>query len=239
MAVCLSLATRHLGPAIEAQKRELTRASKYANTAMTSINTVKAFNGQEQEIWQYYETIKLAAAKYLVQARVNALQFGIIKFAMIGIFLQGFWYGLVLVRQGLDPGHVLTAFYACLFSVQAVEIILPQWLVLTKGMSAAHTLKSIMIQMQDGRKITNMTGCIKPTACIGDIEVNEVSYKVHLPVYCSSDAGIIRISIESSTRYIIAGQLFLPFRGDDLCCWHKRIWKDNAGESAYEVLRDS
>ncbi|TVY40590.1 Alpha-factor-transporting ATPase, partial [Lachnellula subtilissima] len=176
MALCLSLATRSLRPAIEAQKRELTKASKYANTAMTSINTVKAFNGQEQEVWQYYETIKLAAGKYLIQARVNALQFGITKFAMIGIFLQGFWFGLILVRQGLDPGRVLTAFYACLFSVQAVEIILPQWLVLTKGMSAAHTLKSIMIQMQDGQKIMNMTGCIKPTACIGDIEVNEVSF---------------------------------------------------------------
>ncbi|TVY89225.1 ABC transporter B family member, partial [Lachnellula willkommii] len=33
-----------------------------------------------------------------------------------------------------------------------------------------------MIQMQDGRKIINMTGCIKPTACVGDIEVNEVSF---------------------------------------------------------------
>ncbi|TVY44090.1 ABC transporter B family member [Lachnellula occidentalis] len=176
MALCLALATRSLGPAIEAQKRQLTRASKYANTAMASINTVKAFNGQEQEVWQYYETIQLAAAKYLIQARVNALQFGITKFAMISIFLQGFWFGLILVRKGLDPGNVLTAFYACLFSVQAVEIVLPQWLVLTKGMSAAHTLKSIMVQMQDGRKVTNMTGCIKPTVCIGDIEVNEVSF---------------------------------------------------------------
>lgn len=174
MALVLSWVSRSLGPAIEAQKRELTKASKHANTAMTYITTVKAFNGQEQEVWQYYGTIKIVAAKYLIQARANALQFGIVKFAMIAIFVQGFWFGLYLVRRGLDPGHVLTAFYACLFSAQAIEIILPQWLVLTKGMSAGRTLKSIMIQMQDGRKVTTMTGGLKPTTCVGDVEINEV-----------------------------------------------------------------
>jgi len=175
MALVLSWVSRSLGPAIEAQKRELTRASKYSNTALKAIITVKAFNGQEQEVWQYYSTMKLVAAKYLIQARVNALQFGITKFAMVVIFIQGFWYGLVLVRQGLDPGRVLTAFYACLFSIQAIEVILPQWLVLTKGMSAGQTLNEIMTQVRNGRKVNTMTGGVKPRDCIGDIEVNEVS----------------------------------------------------------------
>jgi ATP-binding cassette subfamily B (MDR/TAP) protein 1 len=125
--------------------------------------------------------MKLVAAKYLIQARVNALQFGITKFAMVVIFIQGFWYGLVLVRQGLDPGRVLTAFYACLFSIQAIEVILPQWLVLTKGMSAGQTLKDIMTHVRNGRKVTKMTGGIKPRDCIGDIEVNEVSNRIPCP----------------------------------------------------------
>ena len=95
----LFLISRRLAPAIEAQKRELTQASKYANTAITAIDTVKAFNGHDEEIWQYYSTIKRAASKYLIQAGCNALQFGITKFVMVGIFVQGFWYGIVLVNQ--------------------------------------------------------------------------------------------------------------------------------------------
>ncbi|KAI6708191.1 hypothetical protein JHW43_009279 [Diplocarpon mali] len=172
----LFFVSMQLGPAIEAQKRELTRASKYANTAITAINTVKAYNGQDQEVWQYYNTIKNVATSYLVQARCNALQFGISKFVMVGLFVQGFWFGLVLVKQGMDPGGILTTFYACLAAMQAVETILPQWLVLVKGMSAGQTLKSIMSQMENGRVVTNMVGSYRPETCEGDIEVKGVSF---------------------------------------------------------------
>ena len=170
----LSWLSRGLGPAIEAQKIELAKASKYANTAITAVNTVKAFKGEEHELWQYYSTVKNMATKYLVQARANAIQFGITKFLMIVLFVQGFWYGLVLIRQGLNPGYVLTTFYACLYAMQATEIILPQWLVLKKGMSAGHTLQNIM---NEGQKINRPTGpddTIKPEFRGGDIEINDV-----------------------------------------------------------------
>jgi ATP-binding cassette subfamily B (MDR/TAP) protein 1 len=94
---------------------------------------------------------------------------------MVGIFVQGFWFGLFLVDQGMDPGHVLTTFYACLAAMQSVETVLPQWLVLAKGMSAGETLKSIKVQMEHGRKVIHMVGMTKPMSSPGDIEVNEVS----------------------------------------------------------------
>ena len=175
-AIVLSLISIRLGPAIEAQKHELSKASKYVNTAIMAIETVKVFNGQDQEVWQYYSTIKKAASHYLVQARANALQFGVTKFMMIAIFVQGFWYGIFLVNKGLDPGHVATTFYACLSAMQAVEIVLPQWLVLTKGMSAGETLKSIRNQLKHARNITKITGSNKPTSCPGDIEIKGVTY---------------------------------------------------------------
>jgi ATP-binding cassette subfamily B (MDR/TAP) protein 1 len=177
-AIVLYLVSSGLAPAIEAQKRELSRASKHANTAVTAIDTVKSFNGQNEEIWQYSSTIKKVATWYLVQARSNALQFGITKFLIVGLFVQGFWFGLYLVDQGVDPGHVLTTFYACLSGMQAVEVVLPQWLVLAKGMSAGATLKSIMIQMQNGRRVTRMGGFTKPKACSGDIEMNNVGIQL-------------------------------------------------------------
>lgn len=170
----LFFVSMQLGPAIESQKRELTKASKYANTAITAINTVKAYNGQDQEVWQYSGTIRNVAISYLVQARCNALQFGITKFVMVALFVQGFWFGLTLVKQGVDAGSILTTFYSCLSAMQAVETILPQWLVLTKGISAGQTLKSIMSQMVDGRAVTRMTGNFRPASCEGDIEIKGV-----------------------------------------------------------------
>ncbi|TAQ91114.1 hypothetical protein B7494_g532 [Chlorociboria aeruginascens] len=195
----LYLISLNLGPSVEAQKEELTRASKYANTAITAISTVKAFNGQDHEVWQYYSTVKRAAVFYLRQARANAMQFGIVKFLMVGIFVQGFWYGLTLVNKGLDPGHVLTTFYACLSAMQGVEIVLPQWLVLTKGMSAGATLKSIMHQVERGRKVTNMNGSLEPISCQGDIEIDNVSF-----AYPSNPRQII---LSNATLFFPAGEI--------------------------------
>lgn len=164
-----------LGPAIESQKRRLTEASKYANTAITNVNTVKAYNGQIHELEQYGSTIKAAANHYIMQARINASQFAIMKFVTIAIFVEGFGFGLYLVNKGMDPGHILTAFYACLTAFGSIETVLPQWLVLTKGMSAGATLESIMSQLKNGRKVIPMTGSHKPDKCQGDIEINNVS----------------------------------------------------------------
>jgi ATP-binding cassette subfamily B (MDR/TAP) protein 1 len=175
--IILYLISMPLTRAVDAQKQELTKASKYANTAIEAIDTVKAYNGEDQEVWQYYSTIKRVASSYMVQARISALQFGFTKLLMVGIFVQGFWFGLYLVDHGMDPGHVLTTFYACLAAMQSVETVLPQWLVIAKGISAGQTLKSIVDQMEHGRKVTHMIGSTKPTPSPGDIEVNEVSSK--------------------------------------------------------------
>ena len=173
--IILYFISRRLTTAIENQKIELTQASKFANTAISAIDTVKAFNGQDQEVWQYYSAIKCAGVFYLAQAKANALQFAFTKFVLVAIFVQGFWYGISLVDKGLDPGHVLTTFYSCLTAMQAIEVILPQWLVLSKGISAGQTLKSIMSQVERGRKVTRMDGSMKPELCCGDIEIKEVS----------------------------------------------------------------
>ncbi|KAF7922906.1 hypothetical protein EAE99_007098 [Botrytis elliptica] len=172
----LYLISRKMGPAIEAQKSELSQASKFTNTAITAIDTVKAFNGQDQEVWQYLLAIKRSTIHYMIQARSNAFQFGITKFVMVAIFVQGFGYGLTLVDHGLDAGKVLTTFYACLTGMMAIEVVLPQWLVLAKGMSAGATLKSIMNQVDRGGVAQYTEGLMMPKICSGDIEVNDVTF---------------------------------------------------------------
>jgi ATP-binding cassette, subfamily B (MDR/TAP), member 1 len=73
----------------------------------------------------------------------------------------------------MDAGHVLTTFYACLAVIQSTEAILPHCLVLSRGMSAAATLKSMLVMMEHGNQ--KIMGTTKPGPMTGDIEVNEVS----------------------------------------------------------------
>ncbi|RFU34537.1 hypothetical protein B7463_g1772, partial [Scytalidium lignicola] len=196
--VTLYFISRRLTPAIEAQKAELAKASKSATSAVSAIDTVKAFNGQRQEVWGYYTIIKRATTHYLTQAILSALQLGIMKFIVIVLFVQGFWYGLVLVTQGTNPGHILTAFYACLNAMQAIEVVLPQWLVLAKGMSAGHALKSLMNEVRHGNKISEDSSLRIPETCHGDIEINNVSF-----FYPSNRSQLI---LKNSTFFFPSGE---------------------------------
>jgi ATP-binding cassette subfamily B (MDR/TAP) protein 1 len=99
---------------------------------------------------------------------------GITRFMTTAMFVVGFWYGIVLVRQGFGPGSVLTTFYSCLMATQAAEALLPQWLVLSKGISAGQTLRDILVQLERGRRVFKMTGTLKPIACHGDVKVSKV-----------------------------------------------------------------
>ena len=175
-AIVLAWLSARMQPSIEAQAKELIRASKLANNSISAIDTVKCFNGQDFQTWQYAQAVHKAARCYLVQARQNALQIGFIRLATLGMFVQGFLYGSHLVQTGKkSPGQILTAFWACLMAAQAIEQILPQMLVLVKGRAAGATLKAALAQMERGRKISRMVGCKHPSTCRGDIEIRNVS----------------------------------------------------------------
>lgn len=169
-------------PNIDSQANELTKASKIANDSISAIDTVKCFNGQDHEVWQYAQTVHKAARYYLAQAQSNALQIGFVRLVTLGMFVQGFWYGTHIVTVGSKtPSQILTAFWSCLMATQAIEQILPQMLVLEKGRAAGATLKAILTQMEKGRKVTQMKGGLTPQYCEGDIEVKDVCFTTPRP----------------------------------------------------------
>lgn len=169
------LSTR-MKSSITAQQVELTRASKIANNAIASIDTVKCLNGQEFESQNFSSRIEQAAIHYLRQARLNSLQIAFIRWMMFGMFVQGFWYGSSLARHGkLTSGEVLRTFWACLTAAQSIEQVLPQMIVMEKGKVASVTLKLIMRDPAEHRAVREMKDIQYPLHCEGDIEVNNVS----------------------------------------------------------------
>ncbi|MCJ1292429.1 hypothetical protein MMC34_003979 [Xylographa carneopallida] len=198
-AVALAWVSARMQPAINLQIEHLTQASKLANNAISAIDTVKSFNGQDFELWQYLDATKKAALCYLLQARANALQIGLVRVTLLGIFVQGFWYGSHLVDVGSrTPGQVLTAFWACLMATQTMEQLLPQMIVLEKGRVAAATLKAVLIKVDKGRKIKQMMGRKTPRYCDGDIQVKRVSF-----AYPSRPEQLV---LKSSSFFFPAGE---------------------------------
>ena len=170
-------------PSINAQVEELEQASKLASNAISAIDTVKCFNGQDFETWQYATAIKRAAQCYMVQARANALQIGFVRIVTLGMFVQGFWYGSHLVDIGeKDAGQILTAFWACLMATQTIEQILPQMIVLEKGRVAGATLKAVLTKIERGRTIMKMVGRKTPRYCDGEIDIRNVSILIQVSI---------------------------------------------------------
>ncbi|UNI24824.1 ATP-dependent permease [Purpureocillium takamizusanense] len=175
----LSVATRRLDPAIRAQKAHLETASKLTSASLTAIGLVKVYDGCDRSVQQYYREVKRAASQYLIQAQCNAFQLGYIGFWIVSMFVAGFWYGVVLVREGLPPGHVVTTFFAVLTLFQGVESVAPHWLILSKGMAAGSFLSDICKKSNSDPPLANAASVrskIRPGHMVGGIELRDVSF---------------------------------------------------------------
>ena len=158
------------------QEVEMAKASSLAINALSSIDTVKCFNGQAHEVRQYVLAVEKAAKFYLKQALNNGLQMGFVRFILTSMFVQGFWYGSYLVRKGdSSTGTVITTFWSALMATRAWEDSLPHLNVLEKGRAAAIALNAILEKVENGRKVTKRATGITPKFCEGDIEVRKVS----------------------------------------------------------------
>lgn len=139
--------------------------------SLTGIDLVKLCSGYNQEKQTYLKHINNAAAQYRVQARYNAFQIGYTSFWAIGLFVAGFWYGLVLVQQGQRPGQILTTFYAVLATFQGFESMFPNWLVFEKGMAAGQVLEALKIECTTSK---DETESVRPGYFVGAIDLRQV-----------------------------------------------------------------
>lgn len=182
-SLIVGLLSSKMKPSIEAQQSELSSASKIANNAITSIDTVKCLNGQEFECRNFSSRIDNAAVHYLRQVRVNSLQMAVVRFMVFSMIVQSFWYGNSLKNDGkLSSGDVLRTFWACIVATQSMEQVLPRLILLEKGKVAGAALKWVVEnRAADASRAINvneMTGSLYPRHCEGDIKVKNVRHVV-------------------------------------------------------------
>ncbi|OAA45883.1 a-Factor sex pheromone exporter [Beauveria brongniartii RCEF 3172] len=172
--VVLALASPKIQPAITKQAAHLDSASKMLAGSLSGIDLVKICNGYSCEVRNYLKHIGHAAKQYRVQARYNSIQIGYISFWAVAMFVVGFWYGLVLVKQGERPGNIVTTFYSVLTALQGIESLLPNWLVFARGMSAGQVLQALKVEVAGATE--DDPSRIQPGYFVGAIDLKEVSF---------------------------------------------------------------
>ncbi|KAF2721834.1 putative ABC transporter [Polychaeton citri CBS 116435] len=166
-----------MGPSMERQSDKLAEAQKFTTNAFASIETVKCFNGQAIELQKYRARVHEAAVWYFKIANRNALQMASVAFLMITMFVQGFYYGGVLIRRGeMRVDNVVTCFLSAVSAFSAVQSTLPQMIVFEKGRIAGVLLRAVMAQVEGGSNVETRERSQVLPSCRGDIEVKNVSF---------------------------------------------------------------
>ena len=155
---------------INLEKTHLSHAASHLIRAVTAITTVKAFNAQAHEVTRFDMILNLATTAYLRLAQINGLQQGAVRFLVLAMFVQGFWYGGSLVAKGdLDAGSVMLVFWASLMAVSALQNISPQLIILEKGKVASAELALVCSSAHKKEE-----GEVEATT-VGDVELKNVS----------------------------------------------------------------
>ncbi|KAF6757915.1 P-loop containing nucleoside triphosphate hydrolase protein [Ephemerocybe angulata] len=136
-AVSRSLAS----PLLFGERHSISVSATVIERCLTAMSTVKAFNAQNFEQARADKSFNTLKTKGTKLVRVWGFSSGVAQFVMMGMFVQGFWFGAKLVREGrISPGDVMAVFWACLIATSNLQMCIPHSITLQKGKFAMASL---------------------------------------------------------------------------------------------------
>ncbi|KAI9448648.1 P-loop containing nucleoside triphosphate hydrolase protein [Russula earlei] len=194
--VILQIVSQNLaGPLLAVERNQLGLAATLVERAVSAIATVKAFNAISYEHSAFLSvTRKLQKTAWQVN-RVWAISSAFNQFVALGMFVQGFWFGAKLVREGkVEAGNVMAVFWACLIATTNFQMCIPHLITLTKGKFAISALIALMeaptpghpnghlerrpsvsLSIRNQRKAGTLRKIV-PSKCAGEINLHEVTF---------------------------------------------------------------
>jgi ATP-binding cassette, subfamily B (MDR/TAP), member 1 len=161
--------------ALQQQAFKLSQAAKLATTIFSAIETIKFYNGEDFELWKYSNVIKESGRFFFQQTLWSSLQAGVLRVITLSMFVQGFWFGNVMLDNGqITCSTILTSFWAAMLAVQATMQMMQRLAALEKGRAAGQKLRVAMVQMSLSPMQLALTSLQKPGMCVGDIAFKKV-----------------------------------------------------------------
>jgi len=193
-------------------------AATLVDRAVAAIATVKAFNAFDHELKALggaLAGIKTVAGKIIALWGVTM---GLTQFLMMSMFVQAFWYGSKLVREGHNtPGEVMSVFWACLIATSNLHLATPQFLLLAKGKSAMASLLNMMEPSTPegsshhsnhfiplSRKVNSFRK-IQPSKCQGELEMIDVTFAYPSRPTVPILSNVTMYFPEGDTTFIVGG----------------------------------
>ncbi|CAJ0841357.1 7117_t:CDS:2, partial [Entrophospora sp. SA101] len=209
----LALTSRAASPLIKQERDIFVLAGEIIESSLSNIKTIRSFNGEEKQEKKHEVCIKEANKVSSNLAWIYALRTGLIQFLLLSLFVQGFWYGSILVADGnLTPGDVLSVFYATLLGANMLKSVLPLLVSITKAKNGIRSINNLLEKVAL-KRLEALRGFSLPSIK-GDIEFYQASSALDM----TSDM-LVQQALENSsngrTTIVITHQL-KHIREDDL-----------------------
>ncbi|KAI0265438.1 P-loop containing nucleoside triphosphate hydrolase protein [Gloeopeniophorella convolvens] len=196
IVILQGVSQRLVGPLLSVERSQLGTAATLVERAVSAIATVKAFNAVPYEQSTFLSiTKKLQDTAWRIN-RVWAITSGLNQFIALAMFVQGFWFGAKLVRDGkVGAGDVMAVFWACLIATTNFQMCIPYLITLTKGKFAMSALvalveaptpapapapngrrPSVAVSLLNNKRKVGTFRKIVPKKCAGEINLHEVTF---------------------------------------------------------------
>ncbi|KAI6039143.1 P-loop containing nucleoside triphosphate hydrolase protein [Pisolithus marmoratus] len=155
-----------VSPRIAHERTLMARAASLVTRACAHIGAVKSSNAQSHES----SLLARIPAALPSLPMIWGITAGTSQFVTMAMFVQGFWFGAYLVRQGKNtPGDVMSVFWACLIATSNLQMTVPLLVVLAKGKTSAADLAFII----------SPSAPVSPSACVPTSPTTTVTSMAH------------------------------------------------------------
>ena len=163
-------------PLLASERQQSAIVATIIDRAVSAISTVKAFNAAPHEHSRAdaaFHRLERAAGKL---SAVWGVTSALGQFVMMGMFVQGFWFGSKLVREGkISAGDVMAVFWACLIATSNMQMCIPQFIILAKGKFSIVSLISLATSTPQSRNLRVLKK-ITPPRCSGELALHNVTF---------------------------------------------------------------
>ncbi|KAJ7074574.1 P-loop containing nucleoside triphosphate hydrolase protein [Mycena amicta] len=148
------------GPLLSIERQQTAVAATLVDRAVAGINTVKAFNASAHEQRSLAVVLQRIESAVWKLVAVWGFTSGLAQFVMMGMFVQGFWFGAHVVRTGaIGAGDVMAVFWACLMATTNLQLCIPQFIQLAKGKGALTALLALVDEQPDIPSTSRLQPC--------------------------------------------------------------------------------
>ncbi|KAG2051748.1 hypothetical protein BDR06DRAFT_915985 [Suillus hirtellus] len=167
------------GPLLTRERTFTASAATVVERAVSAIATIKAFNAATHETRVLSRVLGRVSAAANGLAGIWGLTCGLSQFVTMAMFVQGFWFGAHLVREGKNtPGQVMSVFWACLIATSNLQMAVPLLITFMKGKVAAAELAGMISeahQPSSTRRLQELRK-IQPKSFYGELSLTGVCF---------------------------------------------------------------